>query len=145
MSTVQSDSLSPVQLFSPAPLGTVSARSEHFTTSDGTKLRYLESGTGDTILFVPGWMMPAEIWQPQIEHFCKAYHVVVVDERKKRDGRPLAVVGSFDPKTKPERIKLEADAIDAWVKKGAHLSPTVKSLLRRQTRAECDECADDGR
>ena len=63
------------------------------------------------------------------------YHVVVVDERKKRDGRPLAVVGSFDPKTNPERIALEADAIQAWVAKGAHLSPTVKSLLRRQTRA----------
>lgn len=64
------------------------------------------------------------------------YHVVVVDQRKKRDGRPLAVVGSFDPKTNPERIALQADAIEGWVKKGAHLSPTVKSLLRRQTRAQ---------
>lgn len=63
------------------------------------------------------------------------YHVVVVDQRKKRDGRPLAVLGSFDPKTKPERIRLEADAIKAWVAKGALVSPTVKSLLRRQTRA----------
>jgi small subunit ribosomal protein S16 len=64
------------------------------------------------------------------------YHVVVVDERKKRDGRPLAVLGSFDPKTKPERIALEAEAIQKWVAKGAQLSPTVKSLLRRQTRAQ---------
>ena len=63
------------------------------------------------------------------------YHVVAVDERKKRDGRPLVVLGSFDPKTHPERIRLEADAIAAWVKKGAHVSPTVKSLLRRQSRA----------
>ena len=63
------------------------------------------------------------------------YHVVAVDERKKRDGRPLAVLGSFDPKTNPERIKLEVEAIQAWVSKGAQLSPTVKSLLRRQARA----------
>ena len=63
------------------------------------------------------------------------YHVVAVDERKKRDGRPLAVLGSFDPKTNPERIRLEAEAIQAWVAKGAQVSPTVKSLLRRQTRA----------
>ncbi len=52
-----------------------------FITSDGVKLHYLESGTGPTILFVPGWTMPAEIWQPQIEHFSNNYHVVAVDPR----------------------------------------------------------------
>lgn len=63
------------------------------------------------------------------------YHVVVVDERKKRDGRPLAVVGSFDPKTSPKRITLQREAIEAWVAKGAHVSPTVKSLMRRSLSA----------
>jgi len=38
-----------------------------FITSDGVKLRYLDGGTGSTILFVPGWTMPAEIWQLQME------------------------------------------------------------------------------
>jgi non-heme chloroperoxidase len=52
-----------------------------FLTSDGIKLHYLESGTGPTILFVPGWTMPAEIWQPQLEHFSKSYRVVAVDPR----------------------------------------------------------------
>jgi non-heme chloroperoxidase len=52
-----------------------------FLTSDGVKIHYLESGTGPTILFVPGWTMPAEIWQHQIEHFSKSYHVVAVDPR----------------------------------------------------------------
>ena len=52
-----------------------------FLTSDGVKLHYLESGTGPTILFVPGWTMPAEIWQPQIEHFSKSHSVVAVDPR----------------------------------------------------------------
>jgi small subunit ribosomal protein S16 len=63
------------------------------------------------------------------------YHVVAVDERKKRDGRPLAVLGSFDPKTNPERIVLEREAIEAWVKKGAQVSATVKSLMRRSRAA----------
>lgn len=63
------------------------------------------------------------------------YHVVVVDERKKRDGRPLAVVGSFDPKTNPKRVTLQRDVIEAWVAKGAQLSPTVKSLMRRSLGA----------
>jgi len=52
-----------------------------FLTSDGVKIHYLESGTGPTILFVPGWTMPAEIWQPQIEFFNKSYRVVAVDPR----------------------------------------------------------------
>jgi non-heme chloroperoxidase len=54
---------------------------QSFTTSDGVRLHYLESGSGPTILFVPGWTMPAEIWQPQIEYFSRKYHVVAVDPR----------------------------------------------------------------
>jgi non-heme chloroperoxidase len=45
------------------------------------QLSYLEAGMGPTVLLVPGWMMPAEIFQPQIDHFSKAYHVVAVDPR----------------------------------------------------------------
>jgi non-heme chloroperoxidase len=56
-------------------------KSEFFTTSDGVKLHYLESGVGPTILFVPGWTMPAEIWQPQIDYFSRHYHVVALDPR----------------------------------------------------------------
>jgi non-heme chloroperoxidase len=59
--------------------GTV--KSEFFTTSDGVKLHYLESGAGPTILFVPGWTMPAEIWQPQIDYFSRNYRVVAIDPR----------------------------------------------------------------
>ena len=68
-------------LVSPALHGAASVKDGSFTTTDGVKLHYLESGAGSTILFVPGWTMPAEIWQPQIEYFSKAYHVVAVDPR----------------------------------------------------------------
>jgi microsomal epoxide hydrolase len=56
-------------------------KSDFFTTSDGVKLHYLESGAGPTILFVPGWTMPAWIWQPQIDYFSRSYHVVAIDPR----------------------------------------------------------------
>ena len=59
------------------------------------------------------------------------YRIVAIDERRSRDGRPLEFLGTFDPKTQPERLVVRSDAIDAWVSKGAQLSPTVKSLLRR--------------
>lgn len=57
------------------------ARSGHFTTSDGVRLHYLEAGTGPTLVFVPGWTMPAEVWEPQIRHFAATHHVVALDPR----------------------------------------------------------------
>lgn len=70
-----------VLLAAPVLHGAAAVKDGSFTTSDGVKLHYLESGVGPTILFVPGWTMPAEIWQPQIEYFSKTYHVVAVDPR----------------------------------------------------------------
>ena len=62
------------------------------------------------------------------------YRIVAIDERRPRDGRPLEFLGTFDPKSNPERVSLRSEAIDAWVSKGAQLSPTVKSLMRRARR-----------
>lgn len=57
------------------------AESHRFAASDGAELHYLEAGTGPLIVFVPGWTMPAEIWQPQIDHFAASYRVVAFDPR----------------------------------------------------------------
>ena len=53
----------------------------YFTTSDNVKLHYLEAGQGETLLFIPGWLMPADIWQKQIDDFSKDYHVIALDPR----------------------------------------------------------------
>ena len=55
--------------------------SGHFKTSDGVQLHYLEAGSGPLLVFVPGWTMPAEIWDPQIRHFAATHHVVALDPR----------------------------------------------------------------
>jgi non-heme chloroperoxidase len=59
----------------------------YFITSDGVRLHYLEAGpaTGHTIVFVPGWTMPAWIWQPQLRAFAPRYHVVAFDPRGQGD------------------------------------------------------------
>jgi len=62
------------------------------------------------------------------------YRIVAIDERKARDSRPLEFLGTYDPKTNPEKLSLRSDAVEAWVAKGAQLSPTVKSLMRRAKR-----------
>ncbi len=56
-------------------------KSEFFKTSDGVRIHYVESGSGRPIVFIPGWTMPAWIWEKQIDAFSKKYHVVAVDPR----------------------------------------------------------------
>ncbi len=59
------------------------AEHRYFTTSDGVKLHYIEEGAGRprTIVFVPGWTMPAWIWDRQIAHFGRTHHVIAFDPR----------------------------------------------------------------
>ncbi|MEN8006581.1 MAG: alpha/beta hydrolase [Candidatus Krumholzibacteriota bacterium] len=59
----------------------IELRSGHFQTSDGVELHYLEAGSGPTIVFVPGWTAPAEIWEPQLNHFAASHRVVALDPR----------------------------------------------------------------
>jgi non-heme chloroperoxidase len=56
-------------------------KSEFFKTSDGVRIHYLEAGSGRPIVFIPGWTMPAWIWQKQIDELSKKYQVVAVDPR----------------------------------------------------------------
>lgn len=57
--------------------------SKFFRTSDDLQLHYLEGGdkANPTIVFVPGWTMPAFIWHPQMDALSAKYHVVALDPR----------------------------------------------------------------
>jgi small subunit ribosomal protein S16 len=55
--------------------------------------------------------------------------VVVADSRAPRDGRFIEIVGLYDPLTEPPMIKIDREKVDAWIKKGALPSNTVKHLI----------------
>ena len=57
------------------------------------------------------------------------FRVSVMDERKGRDARALEEVGFYNPLT--GESKLKKDKIEAWIKKGAQPSVTVKSLIKK--------------
>lgn len=57
------------------------------------------------------------------------YRVVVVDSRKKRDGRVLEEVGQYDPNQQPSYISLKSDRIQYWLGVGAQPSDPAKRLL----------------
>jgi small subunit ribosomal protein S16 len=58
-----------------------------------------------------------------------SYRIVACETRSKRNGKNLAVLGFYDPKTKPAKIKINKEALDVWLKKGAQPTPAVKKLL----------------
>lgn len=50
------------------------------------------------------------------------YRVVAVDERNKRDGEYLELLGTYNPLTTPHEVILKQEQIDQWLKKGAVMS-----------------------
>jgi small subunit ribosomal protein S16 len=63
------------------------------------------------------------------------YRVVVSDSRSTPGGRFLDTLGTYDPETDPATVKLDVARADEWIRKGAHPSDTVRSLLDRARSA----------
>ena len=60
------------------------------------------------------------------------YHIVVADSRAPRDGRFIERLGHYNPllpKEKTERLKLDLEKVQAWMKKGAQPSDRVMRFL----------------
>ena len=57
------------------------------------------------------------------------YRLVVSDSRSTPSGRFVDVLGTYDPGTDPASVKIDVDRAEDWIRKGAHPSPTIKSLL----------------
>lgn len=56
------------------------------------------------------------------------YRIVVINSREKREGRPIAELGYYNPKSK--ELKLDKAAALDWIKKGAQPSETVAYLVK---------------
>lgn len=59
------------------------------------------------------------------------YRVVVVEQRKPRDGSFVEVLGHYNPVTNPPVVDLNMDRVRHWLACGAQPSETVHSLLKR--------------
>ena len=58
------------------------------------------------------------------------YRIVVVDSRKKRDGRVLEEIGKYHPKEEPSLIDVVSDRAQYWLGVGAQPSEAVEALLK---------------
>lgn len=58
------------------------------------------------------------------------YRVVVVDSRKKRDGRVIEEVGIYHPTENPSYIDVVSDRVQYWLGVGAQPSEAVTAVLK---------------
>jgi small subunit ribosomal protein S16 len=59
------------------------------------------------------------------------FRVIVTDSRAARDSSFVEVLGSYNPRTKPETLKLDRERLAHWIKAGAVPSDTVRTLVDR--------------
>ena len=59
------------------------------------------------------------------------FRIVVADSRSPRDGRFVAMLGDYNPRTNPATLKVNKDEALAWMAKGAMPTDTVRSLLKK--------------
>ena len=59
------------------------------------------------------------------------YRLVVIESTSPRDGAYLDTVGFYNPGRKPAELRMDLEKVDAWTSKGAEMTDTVRSLVRK--------------
>ncbi len=64
------------------------------------------------------------------------WRIVVIPKSYPRDGRVLEIIGYYDPSKKPAVYKIDTAKADTWIKKGATMTDTVRSLYNKTKKAK---------
>lgn len=70
------------------------------------------------------------------------YRIVAVDSRVSTRGKILELLGHYGPIENPVKVDIDIEKVDMWIKKGAQLSDTVRSILRKAKKSQEQEKAE---
>ncbi|MGH9145031.1 MAG: 30S ribosomal protein S16 [Vicinamibacterales bacterium] len=59
------------------------------------------------------------------------FRIVVTDSRAARDSSFVEILGHYNPRTRPALVDVQRERVDYWVSKGAQLSDSVRTLIKR--------------
>ena len=59
------------------------------------------------------------------------YRIVVADSRSPRDGRFIEEIGTYDPLSESEKLKVDLERAKYWIANGAQPTDTVRGLLKK--------------
>ena len=60
------------------------------------------------------------------------WRIVAADQRSKRDGRVIEILGQYNAQTDPSTIKVDEEKVKGWLARGAQPTDQVRKLLRTQ-------------
>lgn len=60
------------------------------------------------------------------------YRLVAADSQAPRDGKFLDMLGYYDPKMDPPVIKIREERVHYWLEKGAMMTESARSILKKQ-------------
>ena len=63
------------------------------------------------------------------------YRIVVIEKARARNGRPVEIVGTYNPRTNPATVDMKRERVDYWVSKGAQQSERVQHLVTEFRKA----------
>ena len=59
------------------------------------------------------------------------YRIVVAEAKSKRDGKYVALLGTYNPLTQPAQVQLDRKQYRQWLTKGAQPTDTVRNLFKK--------------
>ena len=60
------------------------------------------------------------------------YHrIVVADSRSPRDGRFIEEIGTYDPLSETNSLRVDTERANYWIANGAQPTDTVRALLKK--------------
>jgi len=59
------------------------------------------------------------------------YRIVAMPKARRRGGKFLDLLGHYDPAKKPAVVNIDLVKLDKWLKNGAQMSDTVKSIAKK--------------
>ncbi len=59
-----------------------------------------------------------------------SYRIVAIDSRSPRDGRPLEILGHYNPSMTPVSFSVNKKRLKYWQSVGAQMTEAVESLLK---------------
>jgi small subunit ribosomal protein S16 len=59
-----------------------------------------------------------------------SYRIVAADSRAPRDGKFIEIIGSYNPRTEPSTLSVDAEAANKWLAVGAQPSERVAKLFK---------------
>ena len=70
------------------------------------------------------------------------FRIVVTDSRAARDSSFVEILGHYNPRSRPAVVQVDKERLEKWIKQGAQMSDSVRTLVARHLTVAAASAAD---